>query len=63
MDIAVSNLNETKQFDNDYEGITSAVRYIAAGQSDYRFGWWPIADGNVLSQHHLDLVAPDISAS
>ena len=29
LDVAVSNLNETRQFDNDYEGITQAVRYIA----------------------------------
>ena len=29
LDVAASNLNETSQFDNDYEGITQAVRYIA----------------------------------
>jgi len=29
LDVAVSNLNETRQFNNDDKGITSAVRYIA----------------------------------
>ena len=29
LDVAVSNLKETRQFNNDYEGITSPVRYIA----------------------------------
>jgi len=30
LDVAASNLNETRQFDNDHKGITSAVRYIAS---------------------------------
>jgi transposase len=29
LDVAVSNSKETRQFDNDHKGITSAVRYIA----------------------------------
>jgi transposase len=29
LDVAVSNSKEARQFDNDHEGITSAVRYIA----------------------------------
>jgi transposase len=29
LDLAVSNSKETRQFENDHEGITSAVRYIA----------------------------------
>jgi transposase len=29
LDVAVSNSKETRQFENDHEGITSAVRYIA----------------------------------
>jgi len=29
LDVAVSHSKETRQFDNDHEGITSAVRYIA----------------------------------
>ena len=29
LDVAVSNLKQTRQFNNDYEGITSPVRYIA----------------------------------
>ena len=29
LDVAVSNLNEARQFNNDNKGITSAVRYIA----------------------------------
>jgi len=29
LDVAVSHSKETRQFDNDYKGITSAVRYIA----------------------------------
>jgi transposase len=29
LDVAVSNLNETRQFNNDHKGITGAVRYIA----------------------------------
>ena len=29
LDVAASNLNETRQFDNDHKGITSAVRYIS----------------------------------
>ena len=28
LDVAVSNSNEARQFNNDHEGITSAVRYI-----------------------------------
>jgi len=28
LDVAVSNLKEIRQFNNDHEGITSAVRYI-----------------------------------
>jgi transposase len=30
LDVAASNSKETRQFDNDHEGITSAVRYIAS---------------------------------
>jgi len=30
LDIAVSNLKETRQFNNDHKGITSAVSYIAS---------------------------------
>ena len=30
LDVAVSNLKETRQFDNDHQGITSAVHYIAS---------------------------------
>ena len=29
LDVAASNLNKTRQFDNDHKGITDAVRYIA----------------------------------
>jgi transposase len=34
LDLAVSNSNETRQFENDYEGITYAVRYIAKLKPD-----------------------------
>ena len=30
LEVAASNSNETRQFDNDDKGITSAVRYIAS---------------------------------
>ncbi len=30
LEVAASNLNETRQFDNDHKGITGAVRYIAS---------------------------------
>jgi len=30
LDIAVSNLKETRQFNNDHQGITSAVHYISS---------------------------------
>ena len=48
LDVAASNSKETRQFDNNHQGITSAVRYIAGLKPGYGKAVFFVEENNSL---------------